>query len=162
MANSTWGSWMAELGVPGIYRSQASMAPGREGAHGHQALPHAGIGVSSIRGPRRPCAATPTWSTSGRSLPAPATAPRLRWPHRSPQDADLFSIISSFDAAYSAWQRLPGGMERFWTLKYIEQNGITELTAAVIKEGRAAAFWCGRTTFRWSSRAGRKTYSGRA
>src|SRR3990167_4054417 len=28
VANSTWGSWMAELGVPGIYRSQASMAPG--------------------------------------------------------------------------------------------------------------------------------------
>ena len=27
VANSTWGSWMAELGVPGIYRSQASMAP---------------------------------------------------------------------------------------------------------------------------------------
>jgi exoribonuclease-2 len=24
LANSTWGSWMAELGVPGIYRSQAS------------------------------------------------------------------------------------------------------------------------------------------
>ena len=25
LANSTWGSWMAELGVPGIYRSQASL-----------------------------------------------------------------------------------------------------------------------------------------
>ena len=37
LANSTWGGWLAEHGVPGIYRSQASMAAGREGAHGHQA-----------------------------------------------------------------------------------------------------------------------------
>jgi exoribonuclease-2 len=36
LANSTWGSWMAELGVPGIYRSQASPGARREGAHGHQ------------------------------------------------------------------------------------------------------------------------------
>ena len=28
LANSTWGSWLAELGVPGIYRSQAALAPG--------------------------------------------------------------------------------------------------------------------------------------
>ena len=28
LANSTWGEWLAEHGVPGIYRSQASMAPG--------------------------------------------------------------------------------------------------------------------------------------
>jgi exoribonuclease-2 len=26
-------------------------------------------------------------------------------------------------------------MERFWTLKYLEQHGITELTATVFKEG---------------------------
>ena len=29
-------------------------------------------------------------------------------------------------------------MERFWTLKYLEQNGITELEATVFKEGTAA------------------------
>src|SRR6185369_16194810 len=28
LANSTWGGWLAELGVPAIYRSQASLAPG--------------------------------------------------------------------------------------------------------------------------------------
>ncbi|MBT9493971.1 MAG: RNB domain-containing ribonuclease, partial [Paucibacter sp.] len=28
LANSTWGGWLNELGLPGIYRSQASMAPG--------------------------------------------------------------------------------------------------------------------------------------
>ena len=28
LANSTWGQWLSELGVPAIYRSQASLAPG--------------------------------------------------------------------------------------------------------------------------------------
>ncbi|NCN72190.1 MAG: RNB domain-containing ribonuclease, partial [Betaproteobacteria bacterium] len=42
LANSTWGSWMAELGVPGIYRSQASMLPGVKVRMGTKALPHAG------------------------------------------------------------------------------------------------------------------------
>jgi exoribonuclease-2 len=31
-------------------------------------------------------------------------------------------------------------MERFWTLKYLEQNGITELDATVFKEGPGGSF----------------------
>ncbi|WP_299019076.1 ribonuclease catalytic domain-containing protein, partial [uncultured Tepidimonas sp.] len=53
LANQTWGGWLAELGVPGIYRSQASLAPGIKVRMGTKPLPHAGIGV--------PCYA---WSTS--------------------------------------------------------------------------------------------------
>ena len=46
LANSTWGGWLAELGVPGIYRSQASLAPGVKVRMGTKALPHAGMGVA--------------------------------------------------------------------------------------------------------------------
>ena len=53
VANSTWGQWLASLGVPGIYRSQASMAPGVKVRMGTKALPHAGMGVKSY-----------TWATS--------------------------------------------------------------------------------------------------
>src|SRR5574343_334830 len=53
LANSTWGQWLAQLGVPGIYRSQASLAPGVKVRMGTKALPHAGIGVPSY-----------AWSTS--------------------------------------------------------------------------------------------------
>src|SRR5690606_38489387 len=28
LANSSWGLWLAGVGVPGVYRSQASMLPG--------------------------------------------------------------------------------------------------------------------------------------
>ena len=53
LANSTWGGWLHELGVPGIYRSQASMAPGVKVRMGTKAAPHAGLGVKSY-----------AWSTS--------------------------------------------------------------------------------------------------
>ena len=46
LANSTWGGWLAACGVPGIYRSQASLAPGVKVRMSTQPGPHAGIGVA--------------------------------------------------------------------------------------------------------------------
>jgi exoribonuclease-2 len=45
----------------------------------------------------------------------------------------LFSIISAFDGAYSAYNGYQAGMERFWTLQYLKQHHITELTATIFK-----------------------------
>ena len=140
LANSTWGLWLAEHGVPGIYRSQASMAPGVKVRMGTKSLPHAGLGVKSY-----------AWSTSplrrytdlvnqwqiiactkhGRT--AALVAPF------KPKDAELFSIISGFDAAYSAYNGFQSGIERYWTLKYLQQNGITELTATLFKDNLVRA-----------------------
>lgn len=141
VANSTWGSWLAELGVPGIYRSQASMAPGVKVRMGTKALPHAGIGVKAYSWAtsplRRYTDLVNQWQIIACARHGATAA--LAAPFK-PKDADLFSIISSFDAAYSAYNGYQAGMERFWTLKYIEQNHITELTAAVIKEGPGGSF----------------------
>lgn len=140
LANCTWGQWLAEHGVPGIYRSQASMAPGVKVRMGTKALPHAGLGVPSY-----------AWSTSplrrytdmvnqwqiiacvrhGRT--AALAAPF------KPKDAELFSIISCFDAAYSAYNGFQAGIERYWTLKYLQQNAITELTATAFKDNLVRA-----------------------
>ena len=51
----------------------------------------------------------------------------------------LFAIISAFDTAYSAYNGFQGGMERFWTLRYVQQHGITELVATVFKDGMVRA-----------------------
>ena len=140
LANSTWGGWLAELGVPGIYRSQASLAPGVKVRMGTKALPHAGMGVAQY-----------TWATSplrryvdlvnqwqiiacarhGRTAALAA--------HFKPKDATLFSIISGFDGAYSAYNGFQSAIERFWTLRWIEQQGVTELEAAVLKDGLVRA-----------------------
>ena len=141
VANSTWGSWMAEMGVPGIYRSQASLLPGVKVRMGTKALPHAGIGVKSYAWAtsplRRYVDLVNQWQIIACARHGKTAA--LAAPFK-PKDAELFSIISAFDAAYSAYNGYQGGMERFWTLKYLQQNNITELTATTFKEGPAGSF----------------------
>lgn len=136
VANSTWGGWMAALGVPGIYRSQASLAPGIKVRMSTKALPHAGIGVKSYAWAtsplRRYVDLVNQWQIIACARHGKTAA--LAAPFK-PKDAELFGIISSFDGAYSAYNGYQAGMERFWTLKYLQQNAITELTATVIKEG---------------------------
>ncbi|MGE0496439.1 MAG: ribonuclease catalytic domain-containing protein [Ramlibacter sp.] len=141
LANSTWGMWLAEFGIPGIYRSQASLAPGVKVRMGTKALPHAGIGVPSYAWStsplRRYTDLVNQWQIIAAARHGKTAA--LAAPFK-PKDAELFSIISGFDAAYSAYNGYQAGMERFWTLKYLEQQGITELVATVFKEGPGGSF----------------------
>ena len=140
LANSTWGNWLAEHGVPGIYRSQASLAPGVKVRMGTKALPHAGIGVPSYAWSssplRRYTDLVNQWQIIA-CVKHGKTAP-LAAPFKS-KDADLFSIISNFDATYSAYNNYQNGMERFWTMKYVQQHNLTELVATVFKEGMVRA-----------------------
>ncbi|CAM3541646.1 ribonuclease catalytic domain-containing protein [Paracidovorax anthurii] len=141
VANSTWGGLLAEHGVPGIYRSQASLAPGMKVRMGTKALPHAGIGVKSYAWAtsplRRYVDLVNQWQIIACVRHGKTAA--LAAPFK-PKDADLFSIISSFDAAYGAYNGYQAGMERFWTLQYLRQNGIAEIEASVIKEGAGGSF----------------------
>ncbi|KQY88952.1 MULTISPECIES: ribonuclease catalytic domain-containing protein [Roseateles] len=143
LANSAWGGWLAELGLPGIYRSQASLAPGIKVRMGTKALPHAGMGVAQY-----------TWATSPLrryvdlvnqwQIIACARHGRtaaLAAPFK-PKDAQLFSIISGFESAYAAYNGFQNAIERFWTLRWLQQNGLAdhgELTATVMKEGLVRA-----------------------
>ena len=135
LANQHWGQWLAELGVPGIYRSQASLAPGIKVRMGTRPLPHAGLGV--------PCYA---WSTSPlrrytdlvnqwqllacvRHRQTAALAAPFK-----PKDAALMAVLSGFDAAYTDYQRFQASMERYWTLRHLQQAHITEIDAEVLRE----------------------------
>jgi exoribonuclease II len=140
LANSTWGLLLAQYGVPGIYRSQASLAPGVKVRMGTKALPHAGIGVKAY-----------AWSTSPLrrytdlvnqwqliACVRNGTTAALVAPFK-PKDSELFGIVSGFDAAYTAYNAFQNGMERYWTMRYVQQRGITELTATVMKDGLVRA-----------------------
>jgi exoribonuclease-2 len=123
--NSTWGRWLAERGVVGIYRSQSmgrvrmSTAPAA----------HEGMGVSHY-----------AWSSSPlrryvdlvnqrqliaciRNDPAPYAA----------NDADLFAIVSAFDAAYGAYAEFQERMERYWGLRWMRQEEVRRMAATVIR-----------------------------
>jgi exoribonuclease-2 len=141
LANSTWGQWMAQLGVPGIYRSQASLAPGVKVRMGTKALPHAGIGVPSYAWStsplRRYTDLVNQWQIIACARHGATAA--LAAPFK-PKDAELFSIISGFDAAYSAYNSVQSSMERYWTLRHVQQQSIEELDASLVKE-MGGGFW---------------------
>jgi len=140
VANSTWGGWLAELGVPGIYRSQAALGVGMKARMSTRALPHAGIGVPSY-----------TWATSPLrryvdlvnqwqivACARHGSAAALAAPFK-PKDVALFAIIKSFEDSYGAYKQHQTGMERLWTLKYLQQNAVTELSGRIIKDGAGSA-----------------------
>ena len=140
LANSHWGGWLADCGVPGIYRSQASMAPGIKVRMGTKPAPHAGMGVAQY-----------TWATSPLrryvdlvnqwqiiACARHGNTAALVAPFK-PRDAMLFSIISGFDAAYSAYNDFQRTVERFWALRWLQQQGTTEIDAAVMKDGLVRA-----------------------
>ena len=140
LANSTWGQWLAACGVPGIYRSQASLAPGVKVRMGTKAQPHAGIGVPayawSTSPLRRYVDLVNQWQIIACARHGKTAA--LAAPFK-PKDANLFAVVSSFDAAYAAYNGFQNGMERYWTLKHLEQAGITELTATLFKDNLVRA-----------------------
>jgi len=135
LANSSWGAWLSELGVPGIYRSQASLAPGVKVRMGTRAAPHAGIGVKcyawSTSPLRRYTDMVNQWQIIACIRHGSTAA--LAAPFK-PKDAQLLAIISAFEDAYSAYNAHQGAMERYWTLQYLTQNAVTELVGAVFKD----------------------------
>ncbi len=140
LANSTWGGWLAEHGVPGIYRSQASLSPGIKVRMGVKPQPHAGMGVAQYAWAtsplRRYVDLVNQWQIIACARHGKTAA--LAAPFK-PKDAMLFSVVSSFDAAYSAYGDFQHGIERFWTIQHLAQQGITELDAVVMKDGLVRA-----------------------
>jgi exoribonuclease-2 len=140
LANSQWGGWLAECGVPGIYRSQASLAPGVKVRMGTKPAPHAGIGVAqyawSTSPLRRYVDLANQWQILACARHGKTAA--LAAPFK-PKDTQLFALVSAFDAAYAAYADFQHGMERYWTLRWLQQNKVTELDAAVMKDGLVRA-----------------------
>ncbi len=123
--NCTWGLWLEEHGLKGIYRSQRmgrvrmSTSPG----------PHDGLGVIRY-----------AWSTSPlrryvdlvnqrqiiaglRGEPSPYAESRN----------DLFRITTDFEEIYGIYGEFQSKMERYWSLRWIEQETVDEIEAIIVR-----------------------------
>jgi exoribonuclease-2 len=126
LANSEWGALLAQHQVPGLYRSQ-QMGRVRMSTH---PLPHQGLGVPQY-----------VWSTSPlrryidlvnqRQLIALAQGERAPY---GGNDADLFAILSAFDARHEAYGDFQNRMERYWCLRWLQQRGAGRIEAVVIRD----------------------------
>ena len=124
-ANATWGLWLEEHGCAGIYRSQRmgrvrmSTSPG----------PHDGLGVARY-----------AWCTSPLrryvdfvNQQQIAAVVRGVAPPYGRSDADFFSIVAQFEETYGAYRDFQTRMERYWSLRWIEQENIRRIEAIVVK-----------------------------
>lgn len=129
LANSEWGALLARHGVPGIYRSQQL---GRVRMTTHP-VPHQGLGVPQYIWATSPLRRFADLVNQRQLVAVLAGRPA---PH-PPNDADLFSIISAFDARYAAYAAFQSDMERAWCLRWLAQSGAVRVPAVVIREGLA-------------------------
>lgn len=138
-ANSTWGKLMHDHGVPGIYRTQGQGVGGwaakMQVRMMTQAAPHQGLGVDqyawSTSPLRRYTDLVNQWqilACASHGVTAPMVAP---FKHK---DANLFAIVSAFDAAYAAYADFQSNMERYWCLRWLGQENAKEVEAVVLKD----------------------------
>jgi exoribonuclease-2 len=130
LTNSTWGKLLADTGISGIYRVQQGFGmAGRVRMVSHPA-PHQGLGVAQY-----------AWSTSPLRRYVDLVnqwqllaAVEGRKPAFAKNDAELFAVISGFDAAYAAYAEFQSTMERYWCLRWVEQQQVRVTEAIVGRE----------------------------
>ncbi|MGY6208195.1 ribonuclease catalytic domain-containing protein [Paraburkholderia strydomiana] len=137
LANSSWGAFLHDHGVPGIYRTQrafgAPTGPKRTRMQTN-AAPHEGLGVTQY-----------AWSTSPLrryvdlvnqwqllACVQHGVTAKLAAPFK-PKDADLFAVVQGFDDTYSAYADHQRRMEYFWCLRWLKQENRKQVVASVVK-----------------------------
>lgn len=134
LTNNLWGGLLARHGVPGIYRSQQA---GRV-RMSTQALPHEAIGVPQYAWTTSPLRRYVDLINQGQLLATVehGVSARLVAPFK-PKDADLFAIIGAFDSQYAIWGDYQTAMERYWCMRWLQQQGLRRVRATVIRDDLA-------------------------
>ena len=124
--NATWGKLLADAGVPGLYRVQSggkvkmSTRPGE----------HQGLGIAHYLWASSPLRRYADL-VNQRQLLAVTAGER---PPYGENDPELFAALADFEATYGNYAEFQDRMEHYWCLRWFRQEGVTETTAAVIRE----------------------------
>ena len=131
LANSQWAGLLAQHGVPGIFRSQ-QMGRTRMST---QPLPHESIAVQQYAWSTSPLRRYVDLINQGQIIAATehGVSARLVAPFK-PKDADLYAIIGAFDAQYTLWGDFQSSMERYWCIRWLQQQRIKEVGAYVLRD----------------------------
>ncbi|WP_066455015.1 ribonuclease catalytic domain-containing protein [Castellaniella caeni] len=131
LTNTQWGALLAQHGVPGIYRSQ-QMGRTRMST---QALPHESIAVPQYIWSTSPLRRYVDLVNQGQIIAAAehGVSARLAAPFK-PKDADLYALIGAFDSQYTLWGDFQSAMERYWCIRWLQQQGLKEVRAHVLRE----------------------------
>jgi exoribonuclease-2 len=123
VANSTWGGLLAEKKIACLYRAQT----GGKVRMTTSPLPHEGLGVPQY-----------AWSTSPLRRFVDMVNQwqliaclREQTPVYAQRSAELFAAMRDFELTYAAYADFQRRMERYWSLRWLTQQGVTECEATV-------------------------------
>ncbi len=126
LVNTEWGRQLAEHEIPALYRSQS----GGKVRMSTVPAPHQGLGV-----PQYIWASSPLRRyadlVNQRQLLAMVMNETPAYPQR---DERLLVILRDFELAYDAYAEFQRGMERYWCLRWLIQEGISLSGAQVLRE----------------------------
>ena len=126
VANSSWGALLRDAGVPALYRAQSAGKVRMTTV----AAAHEGLGVDcyawSSSPLRRYCDLLNQWQLIAHLQGNPP-------PFRA-KSTELLAAMRDFDLTYSAYADFQRGMERYWCLRWLQQEACHQVTARVIKE----------------------------
>lgn len=126
LTNATWGTWLAEHRIPGIYRNQ-NQGKTRMAT---QPGPHQGLGVENYAWSSSPLRRYVDLVNQRQLL----SLVRDEAPVYPPRSELLFATVRDFELAYDAYAEFQRKMERYWCLRWLAQEQRAEMTARVIRD----------------------------
>ena len=126
VANSTWGGLLADKNIACLYRAQTQGKVRMTTSP----LPHEGLGVPQyawMTSPlRRYCDLVNQWQL--------IACLKGETPPFAQKSAELFGAMRDFETTYAAYADFQRLMERYWCLRWLQQNGVGEIAATVRRE----------------------------
>ncbi len=128
VANATWGGLLADHNIACLYRAQTQGKVRMTTSP----LPHEGLGVPQyawMTSPlRRYCDMINQWQL--------IACLRGESPAFAQKSAELFGAMRDFELTYAAYAEFQRLMERYWCLRWLQQNEVKEVEATVRREQR--------------------------
>ena len=125
-ANTTWGAQLAQAGYAAIYRAQTGNAARMTTAP----APHEGLGVAQYAWSSSPLRRYVDLINQRQLIALLAGQPG---PYQN-GDETLLTALRDFELAYEAYVAFQRNMERYWCLRWIEQEAAYRLNATVIRD----------------------------
>jgi exoribonuclease-2 len=134
--NSTWGQWLADQGLPALFRTQKGWGPQRTRMQTTPA-PHEGLGLEYYAwctSPlRRYSDLVNQWQLI--ALAKHGVTAKMVAPFQ-PRDASLMGIAADFETCYQSYAEYQDRMEKYWCLRWLAQEPLPRTVyARHLKEG---------------------------
>ncbi|MCO6514985.1 MAG: RNB domain-containing ribonuclease [Snodgrassella sp.] len=126
-ANSTWAQMLDKAGMAGLFRVQ----PAGRVRMSTQSEPHVGLGLKHYAWFTSPLRRATDYINQKQLI---SLLDETALPRFEPQEAMLFAVLRDFESAYTAYNDFQRHMEAYWSLIYIQQERLQELTARLIRD----------------------------